>query len=77
VLADDLGYHDVNWRNNQTITPALDRLNAQGIEIPVRPHRPSPAAPAAAAAAVEPAEPAARLPLRLGPGADLWAVVWA
>jgi hypothetical protein len=34
VLADDLGYHDVNWRNNQTITPNLDKLAKAGIEIP-------------------------------------------
>jgi hypothetical protein len=34
ILADDIGYHDVNWRNNQTITPALDGLVAQGLEIP-------------------------------------------
>ena len=34
VVIDDLGYHDVQWRNNQTITPTLDRLVAEGVEIP-------------------------------------------
>jgi hypothetical protein len=34
VVADDLGYHDVNWRNEQSITPTLDSLNAEGVEIP-------------------------------------------
>ena len=34
VVADDLGYHDTNWRNNQTITPNLDSLVAKGVEIP-------------------------------------------
>eukprot|EP00937_MAST-01D_sp_MAST-1D-sp2_P001248 g1248.t1 len=34
VVIDDLGYHDTNFRNNQTITPALDALVADGVEIP-------------------------------------------
>ena len=34
IVIDDLGYHDVQWRNNQTITPTLDRLVAEGVEIP-------------------------------------------
>ena len=34
VVADDLGYHDTNWRIKQTITPNLDSLVAKGVEIP-------------------------------------------
>lgn len=34
VLADDLGYHDTNWKNNQTLTPTLDHLVQTGVEIP-------------------------------------------
>ena len=34
IVADDLGYNDVNWRNHQSITPTLDALNAEGVEIP-------------------------------------------
>ena len=31
IVIDDLGYHDVQWRNNQTITPTLDRLVAEDL----------------------------------------------
>jgi hypothetical protein len=34
VVADDLGFDDVQWRNGQAITPALDKLLAAGVEIP-------------------------------------------
>lgn len=34
IVADDLGYNDVNWRNRQSISPALDRLVKDGLEIP-------------------------------------------
>ena len=34
IVADDLGYNDVNWRNRQSISPALDGLVKDGLEIP-------------------------------------------
>ena len=34
IVADDLGYNDVNWRNKQSISPALDGLVKDGLEIP-------------------------------------------
>lgn len=34
VVADDLGYDDVGWRNGQTLTPNLDSLVHNGVEIP-------------------------------------------
>ena len=33
IVADDLGYHDVTWHNNQTKTPALDALVKEGVEL--------------------------------------------
>ena len=33
VVADDLGYDDVGWRNKQVLTPTLDALVADGVEI--------------------------------------------
>eukprot|EP00937_MAST-01D_sp_MAST-1D-sp2_P000113 g113.t1 len=34
VVADDLGYDDVGWRNPQVYTPTLDGLVKDGVEIP-------------------------------------------
>jgi arylsulfatase A-like enzyme len=34
LVADDLGYHDTNWRNHQVSTDALDALVKVGVEIP-------------------------------------------
>jgi arylsulfatase A-like enzyme len=34
VVADDLGNWDVNWRNQQVITPTLDGLVKVGVELP-------------------------------------------
>jgi hypothetical protein len=34
LVADDLGYHDTNWKNHQVSTDALDTLVKAGIEIP-------------------------------------------
>lgn len=34
LVADDLGYHDTNWKNHQVSTDALDALVKVGIEIP-------------------------------------------
>ena len=33
VVADDLGFDDVGWRNKQVLTPTLDALVADGVEI--------------------------------------------
>lgn len=33
VVADDLGYDDVGWRNGQALTPTLDGLVESGVEI--------------------------------------------
>ena len=33
VVADDLGYNDVAWHNNQTHTPALNALVREGVEL--------------------------------------------
>ena len=33
VVADDLGYDDVGWRNGVAITPTLDALVAVGVEL--------------------------------------------
>ena len=30
VVADDLGWADVGWRNEQMLTPTLDRLASEG-----------------------------------------------
>ena len=34
LVADDLGYHDTNWKNHQVSTDALDALVKAGVEIP-------------------------------------------
>ena len=34
LVADDLGYHDTNWKNHQVSTDALDALVKVGVEIP-------------------------------------------
>ena len=36
LVADDLGYHDTNWRNHQVSTDNLDALVKVGVEIKVR-----------------------------------------
>jgi arylsulfatase A-like enzyme len=33
VVIDDLGYHDLNFRNGQTETPVMDKMVRQGVEI--------------------------------------------
>ena len=33
IVADDLGHNDVGWANNRTITPNLDQLVADGVEL--------------------------------------------
>eukprot|EP00928_Gymnodinium_smaydae_P076450 TRINITY_DN5948_c0_g1_i1.p1 TRINITY_DN5948_c0_g1~~TRINITY_DN5948_c0_g1_i1.p1 ORF type:complete len:614 (+),score=99.92 TRINITY_DN5948_c0_g1_i1:73-1914(+) len=34
VVLDDLGYNDFGYRNNQSVTPVIDGLRADGVELP-------------------------------------------
>jgi arylsulfatase B len=33
LLVDDLGYHDVGWKNPLIATPTIDALHADGVEL--------------------------------------------